>query len=126
MYSAVWIETMVMSLVFFVPYFFLCPAYTFWALIFPSFGVWMWNSQTFQPFFRETKMTTYAWRWFIQLFGADLWTEGATAWLVYLFWISLPSNVLWGFFIILVPPVYVAAEMLIYAAYDSVEPFMWQ
>ena len=126
MYISVWMETVVTSVLMFIPYFFLCPQYTFWALIFPEFGKWMWNSASFEGFFRGAKMTTIVWRWFFMLFGADLYAEGATAWLVYLFWISLPSNFLWGVLVLLVPPIYVGAEMLVQYAYPSVEPFMWQ
>jgi hypothetical protein len=113
MYASVWMETMVTSVVLFLPYFLLCPAYTFLALVFPAFGLWMYNSNTFETFFRGAKMTTFTWRWFFQLFGYDLWQDYANAWVVYLFWISLPSNFLWGLMVMLVPPIYVLAEMLV-------------
>ena len=113
MYASVWMETVVTSVVMFIPYFLLCPAYTFFALLFPSFGVWMYNSQSFEGFFRAAKMTTFIWRWFLNLFGYDLWREYANAWLVYFFWISLPSNFIWGVLCLIIFPVYVLAEMLV-------------
>ena len=114
MYASVWIESVYLCVGLFFPLSLLCPFYMFLALLFPGFGVWMYNSETFEPFFRVAKITTLNWRWFFQLFGYDLWQDYANGWVVFVFWISLPSNFLWGLMVMLLLPLgFLLAEMLV-------------
>ena len=71
-------------------------------------------------------MTTFAWRWFLNLFNYDLWQSYANPWLIYLFWISMPSNFLWGILVLLNPVVYILGEVFVQFAYEPLEPYMWQ
>ena len=126
MYFSIWMESMVISLVFFFPFFFLLPTYTFWALIYPEFGLWMVRSSTFADFFRSAKIATWLWRVFCLVWNWDMWAESNNAWLVFFYWLTVPFNSIMGFFIILVPLMFLLGELFILWSYEYVEPFMFK